>query len=113
MSQLSIRWKIWLSFLVLVALLIAVGVIANSSLKANKEKLSTLVNDVQPAVVLSLNLVDELDHASASLGFYLLSKEETAVECHMSVRQRPQNLESYACASKSAYSHLCWAQATQ
>ncbi len=76
MSQLSIRWKIWLSFLILVALLIAVGVIANSSLKANKEKLSTLVNDVQPAVVLSLNLVDELDHASASLGFYLLSKEE-------------------------------------
>jgi HAMP domain-containing protein/HPt (histidine-containing phosphotransfer) domain-containing protein len=76
MSQLSIRWKIWLSFLILVALLIAVGVIANGSLKANKEKLSTLVNDVQPAVVLSLNLVDELDHASASLGFYLLSKEE-------------------------------------
>lgn len=76
MSKLSIRYKIWLSFLFLVALLFAVGYVANNSLKANKEKLSTLVNDVQPAVVLSLNIVDELDHASASLGFYLLSKEE-------------------------------------
>ncbi|MBI3560192.1 MAG: GAF domain-containing protein [Gammaproteobacteria bacterium] len=76
MLKLSIRYKIWLSFLFLVALLLAVGYIANDSLKANKEKLSTLVNDVTPAVVLSLNIVDELDHASSSLGFYLLSKEE-------------------------------------
>ncbi len=76
MNKVTIRKKIWVSFGVLVVLLVAVGITAFNSLKANKEKLSTLVNDVQPATELSLNLVDQLDRASASLGFYLLSKEQ-------------------------------------
>lgn len=76
MSKLSIRQKIWMGFGVLLGLLLAVGVIAYTSMKSNKDQLSSLVKDVQPAVVLSLNLVDQLDRASASLGFYLLSKEE-------------------------------------
>ncbi len=75
-NKLTIRKKIWISFGVLVALLVTVGVIAFTSLKANKDKLSNLVDGVQPATELSLNLVDQLDRASASLGFYLLSKEE-------------------------------------
>ena len=74
-DQFTIRKKIWISFAFLVALLVTVGVIAFSSLKTNKEKLSTLVDEVQPAMELSLRLVDQLDRASASLGFYLLSKE--------------------------------------
>lgn len=76
MNKVTIRKKIWISFGVLVVLLVAVGITAFTSLKANKDKLSTLVNDVQPAMELSLNLVDQLDRASASLGFYLLSKEQ-------------------------------------
>ena len=76
MNKITIRKKIWISFGVLVALLVTVGVIAFTSLKANKDKLSILVDSVQPATELSLNLVDQLDRTSASLGFYLLSKEE-------------------------------------
>ena len=76
MNKITIRKKIWISFGVLVVLLVAVGITAFTSLKDNKEKLSTLVNDVQPAMEQSLNLVDQLDRASASLGFYLLSKEQ-------------------------------------
>lgn len=76
MTKLTIRKKIGLGFGLLVVLLVTVGVIAFTSLKANKEKLSLLVGDVQPAMEQSLNLVDQLDRASASLGFYLLSKEE-------------------------------------
>ena len=75
LNKITIRKKIWISFGILVALLVAVGITAYTSLKANKEKLSTLVNDVQPAMEQSLNLVDQLDRVSASLGFYLLSKE--------------------------------------
>ncbi|MBI3774303.1 MAG: GAF domain-containing protein, partial [Gammaproteobacteria bacterium] len=75
LNKITIRKKIWISFGILVVLLVAVGISAFTSLKANKEKLSTLVNDVQPAMEQSLNLVDHLDRVSASLGFYLLSKE--------------------------------------
>ena len=76
MPTLTIRHKIWASFRILVLLLIAVGAITMANLKNNEKKLLNLVNDVQPAVVLSLNLVDQLDRASAALVFYLLSKEE-------------------------------------
>lgn len=76
MSKLSIRQKIWMGFGVLLGVLLAVGVIAYTSMKSNKDQLSALVKDVQPAVMQSLNLVDQLDRASASLGFYLLSKED-------------------------------------
>lgn len=76
MFTFTIRKKIWISFGVLVALLIAVGFISHDSLQSNKDKLATLVKDVQPAMEQSLKIVDQLDRASASLGFYLLSKEE-------------------------------------
>ena len=72
----TIRKLIWISFGILVALLIAVGFISHDSLQSNKDKLATLVKDVQPAMEQSLKIVDQLDRASASLGFYLLSKEE-------------------------------------
>lgn len=72
----TIRKKILVSFGILVALLIAVGFISHDSLQSNKDKLATLVKDVQPAMEQSLKIVDQLDRASASLGFYLLSKEE-------------------------------------
>jgi HAMP domain-containing protein/HPt (histidine-containing phosphotransfer) domain-containing protein len=72
----TIRKKIWFSFGILVALLIAVGFISQDSLQSNKDKLATLVNDVQPAMEQSLKIVNQLDRASASLGFYLLSKED-------------------------------------
>lgn len=71
----TIRKKIWISFGILVALLIAVGIISNKSLQSNKDKLAILVNEIQPAMAQSFKIVDQLDRASASLGFYLLSKE--------------------------------------
>ena len=72
----TIRKRIWISFGVLVALLVAVGFISQDSLQSNKDKLASLINDVQPAMEQSLQIVNQLDRASASLGFYLLSKEE-------------------------------------
>jgi HAMP domain-containing protein/HPt (histidine-containing phosphotransfer) domain-containing protein/two-component sensor histidine kinase len=74
--SLSIRSKIWVSFGILVALLVAVGLITLANLTNNERKLVELVTEVQPAVVQSLNVIDNLDRASASLGFYLLSKED-------------------------------------
>lgn len=76
MFTFTIRKKILLSFGILVLLLIVVGFISHDSLQANKNKLSILVNDIQPAMEQSYKIVDQLDRASASLGFYLLSKEE-------------------------------------
>ena len=76
MFTLTIRKKIWISFGILVALLIGVGFISHDSLQSNKDKLASLVRDVQPAMAQSFKIVNQLDRASASLGFYLLSKEE-------------------------------------
>ena len=76
LENLTIRHKIIGGFGILVILLITVGLITQFSLNENGDKLNELVNDVQPTVVESLELVDELDRASASLGFYLLSKEK-------------------------------------
>jgi len=76
LSNLSIRRKIWFGFGGLLALLSTVGVITYVSLSSNERKVVHLVEEVQPTVVLSMKLVDQMDRASASLGFYLLSKEE-------------------------------------
>ncbi len=76
MLNLTIRNKIWLSFGILVVLLVTVGSLTVANLRNNEHKLVELVTEVQPAVVQSLSLVDQLDRASAALGFYLLSKED-------------------------------------
>ncbi|MBI3561692.1 MAG: HAMP domain-containing protein [Gammaproteobacteria bacterium] len=74
-AKLPIRHKIWAGFALLLILLMVVGVITQISLMGNETRVVKLVNDVQPTVVASLNLVDQMDRASAALGFYLLSKE--------------------------------------
>lgn len=83
MFTFTIRKKILLSFGILVLLLVAVGFISHQSLESNKDKLSILVNDIQPAMEQSFKIVDELDRASASLGFYLLSKEENNKKAYL------------------------------
>lgn len=84
MFTFTIRKKILLSFGILVLLLIAVGFISHDSLQANKNNLSILVNDIQPAMEQSFKIVDELDRTSASLGFYLLSKEKIHKNAYLS-----------------------------
>ena len=86
----SIRKKIGVSFALFVSVLIGVGVIGLTSMQANKTQLGVLVNDVQPAVLQSLNIVDELDRASASLGFYLLSKEEVHKKDYLAYMENAQ-----------------------
>lgn len=84
MFTFTIRKKILLSFGILVLLLVAVGFVSHDSLQANKDKLSVLVNDIQPAMEQSFKIVDQLDRTSASLGFYLLSKEEVHKKDYLS-----------------------------
>jgi len=67
---------VWFGFSGLLFLFLTVGVITFISLSSNEHKVVHLVEEVQPTVVLSMQLVDQMDRASASLGFYLLSKEE-------------------------------------
>ncbi len=76
MTTLTIRYKIGLSFGVLAMLLVTVGLLTVVNLRANEKQLVELVSEVQPTVVQSLSLVDQLDRATAALGFYLLSKEQ-------------------------------------
>ena len=83
MFTFTIRKKILVSFGILVLLLVAVGFMSHESLQANKNNLSILINDIQPAMEQSLQIVGELDRASASLGFYLLSKEELHKQAYL------------------------------
>lgn len=76
LSNLSIRHKIWAGFGGLLVLLVTVGIITYVSLNANERKVVNLVENIQPTVVASMQLVNQMDRASAALGFYLLSKEE-------------------------------------
>ncbi|MEE9343882.1 MAG: methyl-accepting chemotaxis protein [Gammaproteobacteria bacterium] len=76
-SQFSIRQKLWTSFTALMSLLIFVAGISFLSMNRSASQLSVLVNDIQPSVIDSLELTSNLSRASSSLGFYLLTQEES------------------------------------
>ena len=99
MKNLSIKAKIYLSFGILDALLLSVGVITVSNLRQNEKQLVELVSEVQPALVLSLMLIDQLDRSSSALGFYLLSKEEVHKKSYL------QNLQHISESIKKIESH--------
>ena len=75
LSSLKIRTKLWLGFGVLLFIVSIVAVNVFSSLNRVSHQTAYVVNDIQPAVFDAMELADELDAASKSLGFYLLSKE--------------------------------------
>jgi len=75
LSNLRIRTKLWLGFGVLLVILSIVAINTILSLSKLGDDTAHVVRDIQPAVFNAMELNDEVDAASKSLGFYLLSKE--------------------------------------
>jgi len=76
-SKFTIKQKIWGGFGLLLIILSVVSAGSIQGLSSTKSSVQTVVNDVQPTLVVSLELAQVLDSSAQSLGFYLLSLEET------------------------------------
>ena len=77
LSNFSIKHKLWGGFAVVLAILVGVAGTAVSSLQVTSGRIERVVEEIQP-VVLEAEAVDAaVNRAAASLGFYLLSGEQT------------------------------------
>ena len=78
LSRLSIRSKVWGGFGVLLALTVAVSAVSWRSLFQIEDEFSRVVEDMQPTMLASQALSRSLAQASAALGVYLLTGENTS-----------------------------------
>jgi len=75
-SKFTIKQKIWGGFGLLLIILSVVSAGSIQGLSSTKSSVNSVVNDVQPTLVVSMELAQVLDSSAQSLGFYLLSLEE-------------------------------------
>ncbi len=75
-SKFTIKQKIWGGFGLLLIILSVVSAGSIQGFSSTNKSVSSVVNDVQPTLVVSMELAQVLDSSAQSLGFYLLSLEE-------------------------------------
>jgi methyl-accepting chemotaxis protein len=83
MYSLTIKQKVWGGFGVLLTTLAVVAVSAALSMSHSRNRVSWLVQQVQPAVLSAEQLDAEMKSTSSSLGFYLLSKEDAHKQAYL------------------------------
>jgi methyl-accepting chemotaxis protein len=76
LSRLSITQKLWGGFGLILALLAVVVTKTLFSLADTEVKVSTVTQRIQPALIASMALKNDLKETSNAMGFYLLTKEE-------------------------------------
>jgi methyl-accepting chemotaxis protein len=105
-AKLSISHKLWGGFAIILVLLVVVVGDTLFSLAQVKEKASTVTEEVQPTLIASMELMTELKQAASSLGFFLLTKEEThKTHYHnhlLSIDEKLQALKDTPVAQKNA-----------
>jgi len=75
-KNISVKYKIWFSFTLVLLGLVWQGVNSVSSLSTVQSNINVVVEELQPTMVLSMRLKYQLQTAISSLALYLLSKEE-------------------------------------
>ncbi len=83
LARLKIRHKLWLGFGLMIAVLAVVALTALQSLSSSRQRVQAVVQVSQPMVLASMELADDLDRASSSLGFYLLSHEQRHKQAYL------------------------------
>jgi len=83
LTNLSIRYKVWGALLVMLALLATVVGVSYVTLSSAGGAVSRVVEEIQPSVVASVDLNAQLEHSAASLGFYLLSKDDAHKQAYL------------------------------
>ncbi|MDQ7075064.1 MAG: methyl-accepting chemotaxis protein [Gammaproteobacteria bacterium] len=75
-KNVSVKYKIWFSFILVLLGLVWQGVNSVNSLSTVQSSINVVVEELQPTMVLSMRLEYQLQAAVSSLALYLLSKEE-------------------------------------
>jgi methyl-accepting chemotaxis protein len=75
-ARFSIKHKLWIGFAVILSLLALVAGNTLFSLADTKEKVFKVTEDVQPALITSMELEIHLKNAATAMGLYSLTKEE-------------------------------------
>ena len=78
LANLSVRQKVWGGFGILLALMLLLSAVSYRSLFQVEDKLSLVVEKLQPTMLASQDLSQALTHATASLGLYLLAQDDGA-----------------------------------
>ena len=84
LKNLSIKIKVISGFGLMQVIMAVISVSALVSLTAMQGDVVTIANDIQPAVLSAGELEFRLEKANSSLGFYLLSKEDSHKEAYQS-----------------------------
>ncbi len=77
LNNISIRNKLWAGFVIVLAVLAIVSITAAISLTQTEKSVDNVVNRVQPMVLASNDLTSSLNEVSASLGYFMLTKDES------------------------------------
>jgi len=102
-NKISIKCKIVGSMLVMLLILTAIALSAHQSLSRVDKQVTDVVKNIQPTVIASLQLSENVKQTSSALGFYLLSKTEQDKKNYL---QGLQNVE----ASLKALKSIRWVQ---
>jgi len=82
LSHLSIKHKVLGGFAIVLLAISIVVITAVINLSTIQHTVRHVTNEVQPSVLASMELIEHLDSAAVSLGFYLLSKEQTHIQAY-------------------------------
>lgn len=87
-KDLSIKLKISAGFGLMQLIIAVISVSALISLSSMQNEVVSIADEIQPAVLSASELEYRLEKANSSLGFYLLSKEESHKQAYLSNLQR-------------------------
>ncbi len=77
LSMLKVQHKVFAGFGLMALLIVAVAVSALFSLSSTEKDVVVISEDIQPAVLTATELQYHIERATSSLGFYLLSQEQS------------------------------------
>jgi len=104
-AKLSISHKLWGGFAIVLTVLAVVVGNTLFSLASIEKKASMVTEEVQPTLILSMELMTELKEAASFLGFFLLTKEENHKNNYhlhlLSIDEKLQALKATPVAQKS------------
>ena len=83
LSLLNVKQKVFSGFGLMQILIVAVAVSALISLSATETDVVTISDEIQPAVLTASELQYHIERANSSLGFYLLSKEQSHKDSYL------------------------------
>ncbi|WP_455366852.1 methyl-accepting chemotaxis protein [Kaarinaea lacus] len=83
LSVLNVKQKVFTGFGLMQVVIVAVAVSALISLSSTETDVVVISDDIQPAVLAASELQYHIERANSSLGFYLLSQEQTHKDSYL------------------------------